>query len=108
MIQIADDKKIMNKIKTVIHYYTASYSVLWEGFLMVGGNADTNMQAEKKTGCEIMHAEWQLISKPGTGEKSEANRPKWYCSGLCGIRPRELGLFILLVGPLIFKKWKIF
>jgi hypothetical protein len=53
MIQIADNKKIMNTIETVIHYYTASYSVLWEGFLMVGGNADTNVQAEKKQDVKL-------------------------------------------------------
>ena len=29
-----------------------------------------------------------------------------YCNSLCGIRPRELGLFILLVESLFFKKKK--
>ena len=43
MIQIADNKKIMKKIEAVIDYYTANHSVLSEGFLMVGGNTDTNV-----------------------------------------------------------------
>ena len=53
MIQIADNKKIMNKIETVIHYYTASYSVLWEGFLMVGGTLTLTCKRRKKRDVKL-------------------------------------------------------
>lgn len=53
MVQIADNKKIMKKIEAVIDYYTANYSVLSEGFLMVGGNTNTNVQMEKKQDVKL-------------------------------------------------------